>query len=653
MRSVCSTLPLWGFRDNKGGEIMDWYGYTGKILNVDLTEDKTSIIKENLGDLKRFIGGFGMNCLLGAERIKPNTDPLSRNNIIIIGTGPLVGTITPGASRTAGLSKFPATGALANSCGSMSFGFHLKNAGFDHIIISGKAEKPSFLQVVDDHVELYDASDIWGRDIVETTDFLWKKHGSSGVIAIGQAGENLVRGALSLIDKTSTFGRGGLGAVMGAKNLKAIVAQGTKGISIARPKEFNKVFQKLFERIRNYPQRKSWHEVGMLRSLPIGLMLTAQGQKKKARQCSDRLYLKKLKKRRIACPSCPMADKDVLEIREGEHCGLIHYTSSVINPFLMFTLKDLNTYDEAVKIFDLTNRYGLDSLTITALFEFLTRLYEQGIITKETMGIEWKSDYETLAKVIEMIAYRRDLGDILAEGWKEIGKKYNIEDKMLEVKGLDVIFDPRFMRLGTMEFEQIVNVKGAHVASGGSPTYATSGGSMERFETHFKRMGIPDPAIKRIFQPLKKEMMVNVPRLTRYSEDWYALLTSMGLCARAQMNRFYSLKNITTFFNAVTGFDVSEEDLRMSAERSWNLLKLLNAKEGFSRKDDKFPKEWFKSLKYGNTELQLQDFFGTTIITPTIANNLLDDYYDERGWNMENGLPSEEKIVELGLEIYL
>ena len=632
---------------------MEWNGYTGNILNVDLTGEKISIMKQNPDDLKQFIGGFGMNCKLGAERIKPETDPFSPENFVIVGVGPLVGTITPGASRTAGISKFPATGAIANSCGSMSFGFHLKQAGYDHIIISGKAEKPTYLQIIDDHVELNDAKDMWGSDIVETTDFLWKKYGSSGVIAIGQAGENMVRGALTLIDKTSTFGRGGIAAVMGYKNLKAIVTQGTKGVSIAHPKEFNEAYKKLFERIRNYPQRQSWHEVGMLRSLPMGLMLTAQGQKKKARQVSDRFYLKKIKKRRIACPSCPMADKDILEIKEGEHCGLIQYTSSAINPFLMFTLKDLNTYDEVIKIFDLANRYGLDSLTLTALFELITRLHEQGVITEEMLGLKWKSDYETLAEVTEMIAYRKGLGEVLAGGWKEIGKKFNIEDKMLQVKGLDVIFDPRFMRLGTMEFEQVVNVKGAHVASGGSPTYATSGGSIERFKTHFKRMGIPDPAIKRIFKPLKEEMMVNVPRLTRYSEDWYALLTSMGLCARAQMNRFFSMENVTNFYNAVTGFDRSQEDLRIAAERSWNLLKLLNAREGFSRKDDKFPKEWFNNLKYGNNELQLHDFFGTTVITPTIANQLLNDYYDERGWNLEDGLPSQKKVKELELTPYM
>ena len=148
-------------------------------------------------------------------------------------------------------------------------------------------------------------------------------------------------------------------------------------------------------------------------------------------------------------------------------------------------------------------------------------------------------------------------------------------------------------------------------------------------------------------------MLVNVPRLTRYSEDWYSLLTCLGLCARAQMNRFYSMENVTNFYTAITGFDLNQEDLRVAAERSWNLLKILNTKEGFSRKDDKFPKEWFNNLKYGRNELQLHDFFGTTIITPEIANQLIDDYYDERSWNRENGAPSEDKIKELGLEPYL
>ena len=633
---------------------MDWKGYTGNILKIDLTVDKISIIKQNVDNIKQFIGGLGINTKLVADLIKPKIDPLSSENVIIIGVGPLVGTITPGASRTVASTKFPATGAIAYSCGSMSFGFNLKHSGFDHIIISGKAEDPVYLVILNEHIELIDASDIWGKDIVESTNFLQKKYSESGVIAIGQAGENLVYGSLALIDKTSTFGRGGLGAVMGSKNLKAIVTKGSRGISIANPKEFNQLYRKLFERIRKYPQRESWHELGMLRSLPVGMILKASGQHKKARQCSERVYLKKLKKRRIACPSCPMGDKDILELQEGNFKGLINYTSSVINPFLMFTLDDLNTYDEAIKSFDLVSRYGLDSLTITSLLKFCTHLYEKGILTKENTGIEWKSDYRTLVQLIEMIVYRKGFGNILADGWKSLAETYkSVENEMLTVKGLDIIFEPRFLRLGTMEFEQVVNPKGAHVASGGSPTYLGAGGSIDKFKMHFDRMGVPNSAIGRLFTPPLKEMVVNVGRLTRYSEDWYTVLTSLGLCARAQMNRFYGLELVTDIYNAVTGFNMQLDDLRIAAERTWNLLKIMNIKEGFSRKDDKFPEEWFKPLKFGENILKFQDFFGETIITPEVANQLLDDYYDERGWDKIRGIPMQEKIKELSLEMYL
>jgi len=633
---------------------MDWKGYTGNILKIDLTVDKISIIKQNVDNIKQFIGGLGINTKLVADLIKPKIDPLSSENVIIIGVGPLVGTITPGASRTVASTKFPATGAIAYSCGSMSFGFNLKHSGFDHIIISGKAEDPVYLVILNEHIELIDASDIWGKDIVESTNFLQKKYSESGVIAIGQAGENLVYGSLALIDKTSTFGRGGLGAVMGSKNLKAIVTKGSRGISIANPKEFNQLYRKLFERIRKYPQRESWHELGMLRSLPVGMILKASGQHKKARQCSERVYLKKLKKRRIACPSCPMGDKDILELQEGNFKGLINYTSSVINPFLMFTLDDLNTYDEAIKSFDLVSRYGLDSLTITSLLKFCTHLYEKGILTKENTGIEWKSDYRTLVQLIEMIVYRKGFGNILADGWKSLAETYkSVENEMLTVKGLDIIFEPRFLRLGTMEFEQVVNPKGAHVASGGSPTYLGAGGSIDKFKMHFDRMGVPNSAIGRLFTPPLKKMVVNVGRLTRYSEDWYTVLTSLGLCARAQMNRFYGLELVTDIYNAVTGFNMQLDDLRIAAERTWNLLKIMNIKEGFSRKDDKFPEEWFKPLKFGENILKFQDFFGETIITPEVANQLLDDYYDERGWDKIRGIPMQEKIKELSLEMYL
>ncbi|MHA1357284.1 MAG: aldehyde ferredoxin oxidoreductase N-terminal domain-containing protein [Candidatus Helarchaeota archaeon] len=650
---MCTALPLWGIATRGGRGVMDWKGYTGRLLKIDLSINRITSEQINLNDVKKFIGGIGLNCKLAADHLKPRLEPLSPENKIIIGAGPLVGTITPGSSRIVGLSKFPATGAIANSCGSMSFGFHLKHSGFDHVLISGKADHPVYLQIQDEDIELCNAKDLWGLDIVETTDNLRKKYGESGVIAIGQAGENLVKFALTLVDKTSTFGRGGLAAIMGSKNLKAIVTKGSKGIELARPKEFNKLYNKLFDRIRNYKHRDDLIKLGMLRGTPIDAMLGARGERKKARQANERTYLKKLKKYRFACPSCPMADKDMLEIKEGEFSGLINYTSSVINPFFLFFLKDLNTYNEAVKAFDVMNRTGLDSLTIPEMVNFCTALYERGTLTKESTGMEWKRDFQTVLKLSEIIIKREGFGDLLAEGWNKLAEVYeDIQKDMLVIKGLEQVFDPRMLRLGTMEFEQVVNPKGAHVASGGSPTYMAPGRPLEMFKPHFYRMGIPESAFDRLYKPPLPEMGLNVGRLTRYAEDWYTVLTSQGLCARAQMNRFWGLESVTAFYNAVTGLDLEPTDLRVAAERSWNLLRLLNTKEGFSRKDDKFPAAWFKPLQFGEIELKFQDFYGGVLITPKIAEQLIRDYYDERGWDIETGLPTMQKLRELEIEHY-
>jgi aldehyde:ferredoxin oxidoreductase len=633
---------------------MEWKGYTGNILNVNLSDNRIGVSKLNINDAIQFIGGLGINTKLAAGLIKPNTDPLSPENYIIIGVGPLVGTITPGSSRLVGTTKFPATGVIASSCGSMSFGFNLKHAGYDHIIISGKAEKPIYLLIWDDHIELCDAKALWGKDIVETHDILSKKYESCGTIVIGQAGENLVYHSLALIDKISTLGRGGFGSVMGSKNLKAIVAKGSKGVSVANPKEFNKLYKRLLERIRNYPHRESWHNLGMLRSLPVGLLFKAVGQIQKARQCSERVYLKQLKRRRIACPSCPMGDKDILELKEGDTSVLIHYATSIINPFLMFTdLEGLNYNYEAILAHDKCNQYGLDYMMVTALFNYCNKLYEKGFISKKDTEIEWNKDITTLNRLIEMLTYRIGFGNVLANNInKMVEQLEGIREGLPNVKGLDVVFDPRLFHLGTMEFEQVVNPKGSHVASGGSPTYMGAASSISKFRSHFYRMGIPLEAIERIFTPPVPKMMVNIGRLTRYAEDWYTILTSLGICARAQVNRFYGLESVTELFNAITDLNMNSDDLRVAAERTWNLMKIMNMKEGFSRKNDNFPDKWFKPLKFGKKNFKLLDFFGETTITPDIANQLLNDYYNERGWDKTTGNPNEKKILELRLEKY-
>ncbi|NVM02568.1 MAG: hypothetical protein HWN67_09550 [Candidatus Helarchaeota archaeon] len=604
------------------------FGYSGKILSINLTKKK--IREGNLSDelIRNFIGGLGINIKLFYDIFTPGLDPFSPENPIVIGAGPLVGTIVPSTSRIYITTKMPMNNAIGWAGGSMSFGMMLKNAGYDHIIITGRANSPIYLKIFDDHVSLEDATNLWGKDTNQTADNLWNLHGNCGIISIGQSGENLVKFSIALVDKISTIGRGGAGAVMGSKNLKAIIARGTKGVNVADPKKLMKLHKQLYERIRNYKHREDWVKFGLIRSAPI---------------VPKDFYLDNLKKARIACPSCPIGDKDVIQINEGRFSGLISYEASVVNAYALFAM-NFGTYDENIKSFDLMNRYGLDSITIMALFPLVKSLYKRGILTYEDTDLEIKNDYDTLSKLLEKISHREGFGDILADGFEGLINRYGKEavKKVPLVKKQNLILDPKMFNLGTMEFEQFVNPRGSHDAAGGSPTYFAPGRKLEDFRTHFDRMGVPEDAMDRIFKPPIDKMGFSIGRLTKYSEDWFTALGSLGICARAQINRFYSAKTCADLYSAVTGIEINREELMKAAERSWNVLKVANVREGFNRKDDEFPERLIKK--------RVTYFYGGVKITKELANKLLDDYYDERGWDLEKGIPKKEKLVELGLK---
>ena len=231
-----------------------YYGYAGQILYVDLSTG--SIRKEplDLDMARKYIGGFGMNVRLAYDLIPLGADPLGPENAVIIGAGALGGTMAMGCSRIAAATKFPETGAIGCGNGSLSFAPRLKHAGYDHVVITGRSAKPVYLLITDDRVELCDAEGVWGKDLYDATDEIWERHGSEySVIAIGQAGENLVKPSLTLIDKSATLGKGGLGAVMGSKGLKAVVVKGTGGIAVADPVRFMRLVEYYLERVRAYP----------------------------------------------------------------------------------------------------------------------------------------------------------------------------------------------------------------------------------------------------------------------------------------------------------------------------------------------------------------------------------------------------------------
>ena len=632
-------------------------GYAGAILYIDLTTGQTR--KEALDPalIKKFLGGYGINLKLASELIPADTDPLSPENKIIIGAGPFNGCFIPGGAKIHVTTKNPLNGVIARSSGGGVFGLMLKSSGYDHVVISGRAKNPTFIRILDDRVELCAADDLWGKDIFETVDLLRAREETPcSVIPIGPAGENLVKISITSIDKAGTVGRGGLPAVMGSKNLKAIVAcQGGKHLEISDRGALTRLAGKIEKRMDQWPGRKtllrdgmSTVAVGMWKEEPLVYANSTKCRTVTPEEIAEQdLSLEEYKKHRqpLGCSGCATACKEVVRVDEGEHAGTVFYGNR-----MWFGTDDEEQFDKTTKYSAMINRYGVDRMDFFSLIPFVVELYEKGIVTKSDLGgLEPREqDYETNMQLLEMVAYRKGFGAVLGEGLvgaaRIIGK--GAEKFAYHVKGQGVVFDPRAKGLfGTMEFTQLTNPRGAHVASGGGPAYQ-AGRPLSDFLKHGERMGMPSEAYARVFG----QSTFNVGRLTRYSEDWGSLFDCMGLCNRAFVNRFYHVQTISELYAALTGIEVSPSELMTIAERCWNLWRGLNAKAGYGREDDKPPKIWFTPLKGEDKDYPLVDYYQTTTYTEQDIEKYLDDYYAERGWDIRTGVPGTDKLRELGLE---
>jgi aldehyde:ferredoxin oxidoreductase len=624
-------------------------GYMGKILRVDLTSG--DFTQEDLdSDLVRdYVGGLGMNARLMQQTYEAGTDPRSPRNPIIIGAGPLVATGVPGAAKVVATTRFPINGTISESVGSMRFALNLKGAGFDHVIITGRATRPVVMIVHERGASLVDSRDLQGCDIFETTDALRKMHaGPKGsVIAIGPAGENMVAFSLALVDKASTMGRGGLGAVMGSKNLKAIVAVGDARPSVHDPDTLKTLLAEMRARLKKFKNHRRVLQLGIMENWDnyVQQLLACRNfgegfSREKATELYGPDVYRSFKVKRLGCPGCFTPDKDRLEVTEGPHKGFTTITTSYLNSALFGHVFDLNKPSDktaSLRTVDKLDRLGLDMFTFGRLLDFLITMSAQGACDPARFPVPLKRDFQSLNLWADAIASREGGADILAQGWRALLEELGGDsgDHAPIVKDCDVIWDPRLVGLGTMEFEQIVSLKGPRSASGGSPTYVPgqTPDNLPLFRRHLNRMGADDKAIDRI---MDSPLGFNVGRMTRYSEDWYTILSSLGLCNRHFVNRFYSYDLCLKLFSTVTGFQVEEDHLRASAGRIWNLLKTLNQREGFGVGDDQPPKTWFQPMKGANGEaLVLRDYFGTTELEGKDLLQLVHDYYHERGWTQE------------------
>lgn len=640
---------------------MQYYGYAGRSLFMDLTEEKSKVETLDMSLAEKFVGGEGFTAHRVYHLLTPGTDALSPANPIALACGALVGTLAPGATQTILMTKGAISGMIRKGAVGGAFGPMLKWAGYDELILVGRSKKPAYLTVFDDVVELHDATDLWGKDINETTKELWRRHGKEcSVMAIGQAGENLVKIAMAMVDEISHLGKDGFGAVMGSKNLKAIVVRGTKGVAIADKIRFMNTVNAYLESIRQVPLLKRWQRFGLVsfleQYLKSGQMFIGKSSRESVpeREHLEHFGIEKLDgiiARPYACPACHLGDKCFVNVPEVGEVTL----SAMLN-LAAWGARGAKDSQEAAKLHDMANRTGICFLSVCDVVNWLTDLYEHGVITEEDLdGLVPRYDSETLETLLQKAISRQGIGDVIAEGWtgakRRIGR--GSEKYATDIKGLGTEFDPR-AAFGSEAFSQMTR------PSGGSPPIEAMAVTMrdgempvEKIPKWVSKRGIvPAEAMERVFSGPPSGF--HVGRYTSYMENWYTLHDCLGTCARPFVGMMYQLPWLAELFCSATGIEKSHDELMHIAERVWNLAKVVNLREGFDRKDDQLPDRFIDeplvaNLEAGKKEFFLSDYARSHRITREELNSLLDGYYEERGWDLEKGWPTRTKLVEAGL----
>jgi len=521
---------------------------------------------------------------------------------------------------------------VASAGGSMGLGVNMKWSGLDHLVLQGRSAEPAIMYVENGKVEFLPAASLWGKGILETTRLLWASYPGSSVLAIGPAGENGVHLSLAMVDGCATLGRGCMAAVLGSKNLKALVIKGDGGVKVADPGRLQELVAGLHERLENFAMREAAAELGMIGAWPMyaSQLLPYGASEEDLQELTERFgpqaYLK-LKKCRISCPSCFLADKDELYLPST---GETVYSTSFLNAAIIGCALLMRDAEEAASALALLDDLGLDFMTLSWQAAFLLELQEQGVISEEDAeGIPLERGAAILRELAARVTERKgEIGEHFARGWRGAFELFGEDTRRMTllIRDQDCLYDPRVSGLGTMEFEQIVSPRGPTSASAGSATYVP-GLPEERLRRLTERMGVGEEALGRIFSP---PWGMNVGRLTRYSEDWFSLFSSLGICNRYQINRFYHAELIRELYAAVTGVDLEVGEMMDKAAAGWELYRELSSREGLGLEEDRPPEAWFGEQPLWGRGGRLKDYFGNELSREDVLT-LIGDYYDERG----------------------
>ncbi|AAL80470.1 aldehyde ferredoxin oxidoreductase [Pyrococcus furiosus DSM 3638] len=600
------------------------YGNWGRFIRVNLSTGDIKVEEYDEELAKKWLGSRGLAIYLLLKEMDPTVDPLSPENKLIIAAGPLTGTSAPTGGRYNVVTKSPLTGfiTMANSGG--YFGAELKFAGYDAIVVEGKAEKPVYIYIKDEHIEIRDASHIWGKKVSETEATIRKEVGSEKVkiASIGPAGENLVKFAAIMNDGHRAAGRGGVGAVMGSKNLKAIAVEGSKTVPIADKQKFMLVVREKVNKLRNDPVAGGGlpkygtavlvniiNENGLypVKNFQTGVYPYAYEQSGEAMAAK---YLVRNK----PCYACPIGCGRVNRLPTvGETEGPEYESVWALGANL--GINDLASIIEANHMCD---ELGLDTISTGGTLATAMELYEKGHIKDEELGdappFRW-GNTEVLHYYIEKIAKREGFGDKLAEGSYRLAESYGHPELSMTVKKLELpAYDPRG-------------------AEGHGLGYATN----NRGGCHIKNYMISPEILGYPYKMDPHDVSDDKIKMLILFQDLTALIDSAGLCLFTTFG--LGADDYRDLLNAALGWDFTTEDYLKIGERIWNAERLFNLKAGLDpARDDTLPKRFLEEpMPEGPNK-------GHTVR----LKEMLPRYYKLRGWTEDGKIP-KEKLEELGI----
>jgi aldehyde:ferredoxin oxidoreductase len=579
-------------------------GVYGKVLEIDLTHETSNTIEIPDSIYESLIGGKGLATYLLLKKNKPNIDPFSPDNHVVIALGPTVNTKVWGSSRYGLFSKSPQTGIYAESYSGGSVAEFMGHVGYDAFILRGAASSPTVLEITDNGITFHEAGNIWGMEVYDAQDAVRELVGKqSGIMVIGPAGENLVRFSLVANNYWRSAGRTGIGAVLGAKNIKGMAFSGSVQKEVAEPEILQELWSQISSERKTNPVIQGFKAKGTpalvsvlneIGSFPTrywskGTLdgwenISAEGLHE---QCNVKPH---------ACAKCLMACGRLTEVRDGRHKGLKLEGPEFETIYSFGGLCDIPNINEIVYLNDVCDRLGLDTITAGNLAAFTIEASRRGKI-KEKYDY---GDVDGIVSLLNDIAYRRGIGAVLAEGIRHAAQEWDMKDVAIHVKGLEPsAYDPRVF-------------KGMGLA------YATSDrGACHLRSTVFKAELSGQIAPDEIEG--KAEIAIDF-------EDRLTLHDAFITCRFYR--DIYAWDGLAKIIQGTMGMKLNHDGLKKIAANIRNLSRRFNLREGISKEDDTLPPRFFS-----------EPISGGKIINPEELDKMLQDYYQLRGWN-ENGIPS-------------